>query len=58
MKDGTVKHFPHEIRPGGSWTNTVRYEGAFVIVSDVWGNETAIPAVDVVEVYWPAQRGI
>ena len=41
--DGTVTRFPHEIRSGGSYTNHVRYEGAFAIITDVWGNETAFP---------------
>lgn len=50
MKDGTKKDFRHEGRPGGSWTKTIRYEGAFVIVKDEYGNETAIPAADVAEV--------
>jgi hypothetical protein len=50
LKDGTVKDFPNQSRPGGSWTNSVRYEGAFVIVKDVWGKETAYPAADVKQV--------
>lgn len=50
MKNGEVKKFPHEGRPGGSYTKTVRYEGMFVIVKDEWGKETAIPATDIEEV--------
>ena len=50
MKDGTVKTYKHEGRAGGSYTKTVRYEGAFVIVRDEWDAETAIPAADVAEV--------
>lgn len=57
LKDGTVKRFPHEGRPGGSYTKTVRYEGAFVIVVDEWGTETAYPAADVREVRSDPHRG-
>lgn len=56
MKDGEVKNFPHTGRPGGSWTKTVRYEGAFVIVTDEWEQEIAIPVADVKQVEtWPNQ---
>ena len=50
MKDGEVKKFPHEGRPGGSYTKKVRYEGAFVVITDEWGKEIAIPAEDVKQV--------
>lgn len=58
MKDGTVKEFPHEGRAGGSYTKSIRYEGSFAIITDEWGNETAIPAEDIATVkvkrpnYW------
>lgn len=56
MKDGTVRRFPHEGRPGGSYTKTVRYEGAFVIVRDEYDQETAIPVAEVKEVRtWPTR---
>lgn len=47
FRDGTIKHIPEQSRPGGSWTNSVRYEGDFVIVKDVWDATTAYP-VDLV----------
>jgi hypothetical protein len=47
FRDGTIKHIPEQSRPGGSWTNSVRYEGNFVIVKDVWDAVTAYP-VDLV----------
>ncbi len=50
MKDGTVKSFPQESRPGGSYHNTVDYKEAFVVITDVWGKRTSIPAADVAEV--------
>lgn len=50
MKDGTVREFKHEGRPGGSYTKTVRYEGAFVVIEDEWSKRTALPAADVAEV--------
>jgi len=46
-KDGTIMDFPHRGRAGGSYTVTVKYEGAFVIVRDEWGKETAVPVTDV-----------
>jgi hypothetical protein len=58
MKDGTIKKFPHEGRAGGSYTKSIRYEGAFVIITDEWYRQTAIPAADVAEVqYDPECRG-
>ena len=57
MKDSTVRRFLHEGRAGGSYTKTIRYEGAFVIVTDEWGTETAIPAADVAEVRVDPHRG-
>ena len=50
MKDGTVREFPHRGRAGGSYTKRVRYEAAFVVVIDEYGQETAFPAADVAEV--------
>jgi hypothetical protein len=57
MKDGTVREFKERGRPGGSYSQTVRYEGAFVIVMDEWRSETAIPAADVSEVKKSGERG-
>lgn len=57
MKDGTVKTFKHEGRAGGSYTKTVRYEGAFVIVRDEWDTETAVLAADVAEIRVEPHRG-
>jgi hypothetical protein len=56
MKNGTVNQFPDNGRPGGSYCNSVRYEGAFVIVRDVWGAETAYPAADVEKVEKQQER--
>jgi hypothetical protein len=50
MKDGSVKDFPHVGRSGGSYTKSIRYEGAFAIVTDEYDNETAIPVQDIEEV--------
>jgi len=47
MKDGTVQEFKHKGRSGGSYTVERRYEGAFFVVKDEWGKETAIPAADI-----------
>ena len=57
MKDGTVRHFAHEGRAGGSYTKSVKYEGAFAIIEDEWGKRTAIPAEDIAEVVEQPHRG-
>jgi hypothetical protein len=56
MKDGSTREFPHEGRGGGSYSKSVRYEGGFVIVTDEWGKETAIPSSDVKEVVKKPER--
>jgi hypothetical protein len=56
MKDGRVRQFPHEGRAGGSWTKTLRYEPGFVVITDEWGNETALPATDIEEIKTHPQR--
>ncbi len=50
MKDGTIREFPHKGRAGGSYTKSVKYEGAFVVIEDEYYMRTAIPAADVAEV--------
>lgn len=50
MKDGSVRKFPHEGRPGGSYTKTLEYEGAFAIVVDEYGRRTIIPTADIKEI--------
>lgn len=54
MKDGTKKEFPHEGRPGGSYTKRLRYEPGFVVVTDEYYKQTAIPTDLIQEVKeWP-----
>lgn len=50
MKDGTVKKFIHEGRCGGSYTKTIKYEGAFVIITDEYDRTTAFPVNDIAEI--------
>ena len=50
FKDGDTREFHESPRPGGSWTNRVKYEGSFVIIVDEYGSETAFPSQDVKEV--------
>jgi hypothetical protein len=50
FKDGTIRDDFADHRPGGSWHAKVKYEGAFVIVIDAWGNTYAFPSADVKEV--------
>lgn len=50
LMNGTVKDFRHVGRSGGSYTKSIRYEGVFAIVTDEWGNSTAIPASEIEEI--------
>lgn len=50
MKDGTIKKFLHEGRPGGSYTKHIKYEPGFVVVEDEWGKTIAIPQQDIQEI--------
>jgi hypothetical protein len=43
FRDGTKKELKEGSRSGGSWTQSVRYEGSAVVIIDVWGNTTAFP---------------
>lgn len=50
MKDGTVREFKHRPRAGGSYDLAVKYEGAFVVIVNEYGDQTAIPAADIDQV--------
>lgn len=50
FKDGTVKTFPHEGRAGGSYSKSVSYEGAMVVINDEYGKRTAFPVDDIKQV--------
>lgn len=56
LKSGITKKFPEGSRAGGSWSQQLKYEGAFAIVIDVWGNQTAIPAEDIEEIKTSSHR--
>jgi len=53
LRDGSQKRFDSR-RAGGSYGNSVRYEGAFAIVKDPYANETAYPAQEIEQVYYDA----
>lgn len=50
MRDGTVKEFKHVGRPGGSYTKSLRYEPGFVVITDEYHKQTAIPTELIAEV--------
>lgn len=50
MKDGSIREFKHRGRPGGSYTKHIKFDGAFAVIEDEWGERTAIPAADIAEV--------
>lgn len=47
LKDGSVRKFLHEGRPGGSYTKRLKFEEGFLIVVDEWGNETGFPTSEI-----------
>ena len=42
-RDGSREVFEELYRAGGSYHNSVRYEGGVAIIRDSYGNETGIP---------------
>jgi len=56
MKDGSKRDFLYQGRCGGSYTNSVKYEGAFAIIEDEWGTKTIIPAADIAEIKITSRR--
>lgn len=50
MRDGSVREFKDQSRPGGSYSNRVKYEGAFAVITDEWSKRTAIPVELIAEV--------
>lgn len=54
MKDGSVRKFKHTPRPGGSYTKSIKYEGAMAVITDEYYQTTGIPVADIAEVLtWP-----
>jgi hypothetical protein len=56
MKDGTKREFKDRGAPGGSYSNSVKYEGMFAIIEDAYGNTTSIPSWDILEIYQETAR--
>ena len=56
MKAGHSFEFKESGRPGGSYSNRVRYEPGFVIIEDEWGAKTAFPAEDIARIEEEAYR--
>lgn len=50
MRDGSVRDFKHQGRPGGSYTKTIRYEPGFVVITDEWHIQTSIPSELIAEI--------
>lgn len=47
-RDGNYLEFPETSAPGGSYSTTAKYEQSWLIVTDAYGKETAIP-IDQIE---------
>ena len=50
FRDGSLRQFKHQGRPGGSYTKTLTFDGEFVIVTDEWGVRTVFSASDITEI--------
>lgn len=50
FRDGSVREFRHQGRPGGSYTKSLSYEGGFAIVTDEYGKRTSFPAETIAEI--------
>lgn len=57
FKNGTERRFEDRGAAGGSYSQSIRYEGQFVIVRDAYDNETAFPVDLVAEVQTQPTRG-
>jgi len=42
--DGTEETFKDNGAPGGSYSNTIKHEGGFAVITDPFGNTTSIPS--------------
>ena len=47
LKNGETKRHDHKPRPGGSYSNSLKFEGEWAIVTDEYGNQTCYPAADI-----------
>ncbi len=50
FKEGESKVFENERRPGGSYTNEIRSEPGFAVVTDVWGKSYYYPTDTILEI--------
>ena len=57
MKNGEVHDFSHKGRSGGSYTKSLTYRGAFVVVEDEWGKRVSFPSEDILRVEETPVRG-
>jgi hypothetical protein len=56
MKDGTVRKFMHEGRPGGSYTKRLSFESGVAIITDEYYRQTCIPVNDIAEIDCKPER--
>lgn len=56
LKCGDFRTFNEDYRPGGSYENKIEYHDGWVIITDVWGNATALPSSDIQEIETTPRR--
>lgn len=56
FKDGTVRNYKDERRPGGSYRQTIKSIPGFIVIKDVWGNVTHIADDTIKEIKYNEER--
>ena len=56
MKDGSKRTFEDRGAPGGSFSQSMRSETGFIVITDAYGKSTWIPTEDVAEIEQEAYR--
>ena len=56
LKDGTTKIFEDRGAPGGSYSQSMRAEIGFVVITDAWGKSTWIPTDTIAEIEQESTR--
>lgn len=56
MKDGSRRTFEDRGAPGGSYSQSMRAETGFVVITDAYGKSIWIPSDDIAEIEQEALR--
>ena len=56
MKDGTTRDFEDRGAPGGSWSQSMRSEIGFIVITDAYGKSTWIPSDEIAKIEQESSR--